>query len=242
MENKEIYKKGSMRLDRYVASQSGVTRSEAIRLIKSGCVTVDGIIATKPNQKLLPCESYVILNGNELSYQKHVYIIMNKPPGVLSASRDSKAKTVLDLLPENLKRRGLFPAGRLDKYTTGLLIITNDGDYAHKMLSPKKHVWKLYQASLANAVSEQDIKKFEEGISYGTENYKPAQIELKNDTLAMVKVQEGRYHQVKRMFEACNNKVIELKRLSIGNLNLPKDLALGESRVMSTQEAAKVFE
>ena len=164
------------RLDKFLAAQGKGTRKEVGRLIRSGAVAVDGVPVRDPAAKVDPSRQTVAVGGNPILWQEHLYIMMNKPAGVLSATEDRRQKTVLDLLPEDLRRRGLFPAGRLDKDTTGLLLITDDGDLAHRMLSPKKHVYKLYQARLDAPVTPEDVRAFEEGVRWEEEVYAPARL------------------------------------------------------------------
>ena len=186
----------------------------------------------------------ICVNGVEIKYNKFIYLLMNKPSGVLTATRDSRVKTVLDLVPEALRRKDLFPAGRLDKDTTGMLIITDDGDFAHRMLAPKSHVMKRYEAELDLPVETADIRRFEEGIISGDDHFAPAKLEIseKDPHIAWVEIREGKFHQVKRMFKACGKTVIKLRRLSIGALRLDETLLPGEVRVLSPEEAEKVFQ
>lgn len=206
------------RLDKFLAAQGKGTRKEVGRLIRSGAVAVDGVPVRDPAAKVDPSCQTVAVGGSPILWQEHLYIMMNKPAGVLSATEDRRQKTVLDLLPEDLRRRGLFPAGRLDKDTTGLLLITDDGDLAHRMLSPKKHVYKLYQARLDAPVTPEDVRAFEEGVRWEEEVYAPARLWAgEGDSfVAFAQVHEGRFHQVKRMFQARGKTVLSLKRLKIG--------------------------
>ena len=181
--------------------------------------------------------------GEPVTLRRTLVLMMNKPAGVLSASRDSRAKTVVDLLPPELSRRGLFPAGRLDKDTEGLLILTDDGDLAHRMLSPKSHVYKLYEAELDEPVGEEDVRLFAQGLRAGELECLPAQLFPGEDPrVARVRIREGKFHQVKRMFHAVGKEVIHLRRLSIGNLSLDPSLKPGEARLLSEEEQAKIFE
>lgn len=235
-------KKNCMRLDRFLASQAGMSRKDAASSIRHGSVLVDGKMAKQADMKIVPGAQTVLLNGAAVSYHKFIYIMMNKPAGVLSASRDREAKTVLDLLPDACIRPGLFPAGRLDKDTTGLLIITDNGGYAHKMLSPKKHVYKRYKALLRETVTEENLLRLRGGIAWGTEQYAPARVRMENDHTAIIDIHEGRFHQVKRMFEACGNEVVSLARTRIGGLLLDPMLTPGEARMLAQEEALLVFE
>lgn len=231
------------RIDKILASQNFGSRKQVHKLIKSKAVTINGDLCRDVSQKVNPQTDSIRVNGEELVFKKHLYIMMNKPAGVLSASRDKNAKTVLDLLPDNLKRKGLFPAGRLDKDTEGLLIITDDGDFAHRMLSPGKKVYKRYFARLDNPVNEDVKEKFRQGIVFsdGTQCM-PAKLEICDDKrCTVVSICEGKFHQVKKMFACCNLQVEYLKRLSIGRLALDENLALGESKELSDCEKQLIF-
>lgn len=232
------------RLDKFLVSQNIGSRKEAARLVRGGAVTVNGQTVKDPAQKLDPAVDLVTVDGREVAYRKHLYIMMNKPAGVLSATEDKHAPTVLDLLPPDLQRRGLFPAGRLDKDTTGLLLITDDGDFAHRMLAPKSHVYKRYQAVTEHPVTQEDVEAFAAGIRRGEVQFAPARLwsgEEGGRPVALVEIREGKFHQVKRMFEATGNRVLELRRLAVGGLVLDPELGPGECRLLSEEEAASVF-
>lgn len=229
------------RLDKFLASQSVGSRKEVTALIRQGAVTVNGAVVKNSAQKLNPDTDTVCVAGKPVSYQKYLYIMMNKPAGVLSATEDRRQQTVLDLLPPQLSRRGLFPAGRLDKDTTGLLILTDDGDFAHRMLAPKNHVYKLYEATLARAVTEEDVIAFRNGIPYGENTFAPGNLTGVGETTARVEIYEGKFHQVKRMFRGVGNEVLTLKRLKIGELWLDDTLPLGEARLLCQEEIDKIF-
>ena len=231
------------RLDKFLAAQGKGTRKEVGRLIRSGAVAVDGVPVRDPAAKVDPSRQTVAVGGNPILWQEHLYIMMNKPAGVLSATEDRRQKTVLDLLPEDLRRRGLFPAGRLDKDTTGFLLITDDGDLAHRMLSPKKHVYKMYRADLDGPVTEEDVRAFQQGVCWEEEQYAPARLWTQEDdpAIAFVEIREGRFHQVKRMFEARGKQVIALKRLKIGGLALDDTLQEGECRLLEPEEIGQIF-
>lgn len=231
------------RLDKFLAAQGKGTRKEVGRLIRSGAVAVDGVPVRDPAAKVDPSCQTVAVGGSPILWQEHLYIMMNKPAGVLSATEDRRQKTVLDLLPEDLRRRGLFPAGRLDKDTAGLLLITDDGDLAHRMLSPKKHVYKLYQARLDAPVTPEDVRAFEEGVRWGEEVYAPARLWAGEGDpfVAFAQVHEGRFHQVKRMFQARGKTVLSLKRLKIGGLSLDSTLQEGECRLLAPEEVCQIL-
>lgn len=232
------------RLDKYLASRGSGTRKEIQKLIKSGAVTVDGSVCKTIDRKIDAEDTSVLVNGQPVG-EKFIYIMMNKPAGVVSATEDKRDKTVIDILPDDLKRRGLFPAGRLDKDTEGLLIITNDGDFAHRMLSPKKHVEKRYIAIVDGEINSETIKRFEQGIELSDGyNCMPAKLELtaKNDkNVGMVTICEGKFHQVKRMFAACGLNIVHLQRISIGNLYLDSNLPIGDCKSLTNLEIMQVF-
>lgn len=232
------------RLDKYLASRGVGTRKEVQKLIKSGAVTADGAVCKTIDRKIDPDNTVVLVNGQAVG-EKYIYIMMNKPAGVVSATEDKRDKTVIDILPDQLKRRGLFPAGRLDKDTEGLLIITNDGELAHRMLSPKKHVEKRYVATVDGEINDVIIKRFERGIEL-SDGYKcmPAKLELmtKNDNgIGTVTICEGKFHQVKRMFSACGLNIVHLQRISIGNLYLDSNLPIGDCKTLTNLEILQVF-
>lgn len=181
-----------------------------------------------------------------MRFQRHVYLMMNKPAGVVSASRDSREKTVVDLVPPVLSRRDLFPAGRLDRDTTGLLILTDDGELAHRMLSPKKHVYKLYEASVDGPVGAEEIEKFAAGVALedGTVCLPAGLTVVKQGTAweTLVEIREGKFHQVKKMFLAVGRRVLRLKRVRIGGLELDKTLKEGECRELTKEELALIFQ
>ena len=230
------------RLDKILASQGVGSRKDAGALIRKGAVEVNGRMVRRPEEKVDGEQDEISVYGKRLLVKKYLYIMMNKPAGVLSAARDSRTPTVIDLLPEPLRRRGLFPAGRLDKDTTGLLIITDDGDMAHRMLAPKSHVMKRYEAVLDIPADEEDVDAFSKGIPLQDFVCRPARLELEKGTcIARVEVQEGKFHQVKRMFAARGKTVLTLKRLRIGGLDLDETLQPGQARELNKEEIALIF-
>lgn len=234
------------RLDKILSSQGICSRKEAKALAADGKIKINGTPARRADIKLDPEKDIVEIDGNVLDYKRFVYIMMNKPKGVLSASSDKRDKTVIDLLPDELQRGGLFPAGRLDRDTTGLLIITDDGDFAHRMLSPKKHVYKLYRAVLDGELSDEQIKTLEGGIELkdGT-CFKPARVNIPDSSdrrIAEIEICEGKFHQVKKMFSFVGLEVVDLKRLRIGGLWLDADLDEGSSRYLSDFELKFIFD
>lgn len=230
------------RLDKFIASQTVLSRKEAQKAIRGKRVNVNGATVCAVDLKTETDSDIVTLDGTPLSYQKNVYYMMYKPPGVVSATEDREERTVLDILPAAMKRAGLFPAGRLDKDTTGLLILTDDGDYAHRMLSPKKHVVKRYIADLDREPDESVKSRFADGVVLGDGTVcKSGSAELLGEKRVAVEISEGKYHQVKRMFAALGYKVVKLHRVRIGALMLDDGLSPGETREMSAEEAFKVF-
>ena len=228
-----------IRLDKYLADMGIGTRTEVKKLIRQGKVKVDDYIVKSPEQKIDTVTQKVFCEGQEVGYEEYEYYMLNKPAGYVSATTDAKDKTVLELITDK-KRKDLFPVGRLDKDTEGLLLITNDGDLAHRLLAPKKHVDKLYYAKIEGVVTDEDVRAFAEGVDIGeNEVTRPAVLEiLKSDEISEIHltIQEGKFHQVKRMFEAVGKKVIYLKRLSMGTLRLDENLKLGEYRALTEEE------
>ncbi|MBQ9609036.1 MAG: rRNA pseudouridine synthase [Lachnospiraceae bacterium] len=251
-----------MRLDKFLADAGAGTRSDVKIKIKKGQVTLNGKTVGKSDIKINPDSDEVCLDGKKLIYNEFEYFMLNKPQGVVSATTDAKDKTVIELITE-AKRRDLFPVGRLDKDTEGLLIITNDGKLANRLLAPGKHVEKTYFAIIAGEVTEDTVLRFAEGIDIGDDKpTAPAKLKLKgtydkeeitkitynnvsdgnnsgNDTIISeveITITEGRYHQIKRMFEAVGMRVIYLKRLSMGNLSLDDSLKPGEYRMLTDEE------
>ena len=228
-----------IRLDKYLADMGIGTRTEVKKLIRQGKVKVDDYIVKSPEQKIDTVTQKVFCEGQEVGYEEYEYYMLNKPAGYVSATTDAKDKTVLELITDK-KRKDLFPVGRLDKDTEGLLLITNDGDLAHRLLAPKKHVDKLYYAKIEGVVTEEDVRAFAEGVDIGeNEVTRPAVLEiLKSDEISEIHltIQEGKFHQVKRMFEAVGKKVIYLKRISMGTLQLDENLKLGEYRMLTEEE------
>ena len=213
-------------------------------MAKQGRITVNGAVVKNPAQKVEPEQDAVAVDGAVVSFQRYVYYMLHKPAGVLSAARDSRAETVLDLLPPEMRRRKLFPAGRLDKDTEGLLILTDDGDFAHRMLSPKKHVFKEYHAVLDRPIGPADIAAFAEGLELSDMTCLPAAVQVleEGDTpLVSIAVCEGKFHQVKRMFAARGATVTYLKRVRIGGLWLDESLEKGQARPLTEEERDNIF-
>lgn len=225
-----------MRLDKFFSQTGTLTRSQAQKQLKLGKVTVNGETIKKADYKVDPDKDEIRYNDDKIVYRRFVYIMMNKPRGVVSATEDRDQKTVLDLLPEDLLKFDLFPCGRLDKDTTGLVVLTNDGISAHNALSPKKHVEKKYLFETADAYSDADLTAIESGITlkdgYST---KPCKIERISETEGYIYLTEGKYHEIKRLFGARSNKITKLGRIGFGKLEIG-DLPEGDWRYLTEEE------
>ena len=225
-----------IRLDKLLAHSGYGSRKEVKELIRKGQVSVNEVVIKDDDFKVDEVNDEVIVEGIIVDYQKFIYIMMNKPDGVLSATYDPKDPIILDLI-EDVPTRGLFPVGRLDKDSEGLLLITNDGKLAHELLSPKKHVDKVYYIEYSGELDKDVEFKFKDGITL-EDGYKclPAKIELLGDNKAYVTISEGKFHQVKRMINMCNGEVTYLKRVKFGPLDLDESLKEGEYRFLSNLE------
>ena len=225
-----------MRLDKFFSQTGTLTRSQVQKQLKLGKVTVNGETIKKADYKVDPDKDEIRYNENKIVYRRFIYIMMNKPRGVVSATEDRDQKTVLDLLPEDLLKFDLFPSGRLDKDTTGLVVLTNDGISAHNALSPKKHVEKKYSFETADAYSDADVTAIESGITlkdgYST---KPCKIERISETEGYIYLTEGKYHEIKRLFGARSNKITKLGRIGFGKLEIG-DLPEGDWRYLTEEE------
>ena len=225
-----------MRLDRFLCEMNIGTRSQVKALIRQGAVRVNDIPVKNADRKINPDLDQVFYKGQRLQYRRYVYYMMNKPAGVVSATVDGVSDTVLSLLEEN-QRKNVFPVGRLDKDTTGLLLLTNDGALAHRLLAPERHVDKVYQVTLEYPLSEADICRLEEGVDIGDETFTgPALVKVLDRYLILLTIQEGRYHQVKRMMFAVGNGVVKLGRVAFGGLHLDPALAEGQYRELTPKE------
>lgn len=231
-----------LRLDKYLADMGIGTRSEVKTAIKRGQVRVNGDVVRSPELKV-DHNDQVFYQDRQVSYVTHEYYMLNKPAGVISATEDRNCKTVVDLI-ESASRKDLFPVGRLDKDTEGLLLITNDGELAHRLLSPKKKVGKVYYARIEGKVTEEDVEAFRAGLKVDEEfTAMPAELTIvKSDEISEIElmIMEGKFHQVKRMFEAVGKKVIYLKRLSMGELSLDESLKVGDYRPLTKEELKKL--
>lgn len=225
-----------MRLDKFL-SECGYTRKEATNLISRGYVKINGELVTKKDYKLNETADTVSVYNKDIIYNKYIYIMLNKPIGVITATEDRTQKTVLDLLPPEVLSKNVFPVGRLDKDTCGLLLITNDGDFCHKMISPKHCVSKIYKFELCDPISYSQKEQIENGITL-KDGYKtiPCKISLETDRRGEITITEGKYHQIRRMFAATGNKVCFLERISEGNIKLDPALARGEFRSLTKEE------
>ena len=233
---------GNIRMDKYLADMGLGTRSEVKKLLKKGCVCVNGETEKKPERKVDPKKDQVTVDGVSVSYEEYEYYMLNKPQGVVSATEDRMQKTVLDCV-DSKKRKDLFPVGRLDKDTEGLLLITNDGDLAHKLLAPGKHVDKVYFVRLAKPLEEDKVQLLENGVDIGEKALTlTAKIEIcQEDRMACrITIREGKFHQIKRMFLAADNEVVFLKRLSMGTLELDETLVPGQYRVLTEEEIERL--
>ena len=225
-----------MRLDKFLCDMNIGSRSEVKAEMKKGRVTVNGEIIKRPEMQIKENEDSVCYLGKEISYTRFQYYMLNKPAGVVSATSDFKSKTVLDLILEEGKE-DFFPVGRLDKDTEGLLLITNDGELAHKLLSPKKHIPKTYYCKLKSPILREMEEQLEKGVDIGEKKETlPAKVEKLSDTEIYLTICEGKFHQVKRMLLAVGNEVVYLKRVKMGSLILDEELALGEYRRLSEKE------
>lgn len=232
-----------LRLDKYLADMGVGTRSEVKKYIKKGFVQVNGKTSASGDVKVDTDKDRIVFNGQPVAYVEAEYYMMNKPAGVVTATRDNSQPTVMDLLSD-AKRKDLFPVGRLDKDTEGLLLITNDGGLAHELLSPRKHIPKVYYAKIGGTVTELDVAAFQEGVKLNdTLTAMPANLTvIKSGSVSEIEVEifEGKFHQVKRMFEAVGKRVLYLKRISMGNLLLDENLKPGEYRKLTPQEAIEL--
>lgn len=230
----------NMRLDKFLSECGICSRSESKIFIKKGMITVNGKKAAKGEEKIDPDNDEIMFKEQKIIYAEFEYYMLNKPAGVVSATEDKNDKTVIDLLPKP-HAKDIFPVGRLDKDTEGLLIITNDGETAHRLLSPKKHVDKTYFVRTSGGeIGTEEVEKLENGVDIGEEKLTlPAEIEiLKNGEISesLLTIREGKFHQVKRMFKAVGREVIYLKRISMGNIKLDESLEKGECRKLSEDE------
>ena len=234
------------RIDKVLSNLGYGSRSELKKICKNGLVKVNGKVINNPGVQVDVENDEIIFNGEKVTYKEFIYLMLNKPDGYISATFDKRDPIVLDLIDKEDLVFEPFPVGRLDKDTEGLLVLTNDGQLAHRVLSPKKHVPKTYYAKIEGGVTEDDIKAFAKGVTLddGYETMPAELVILKSDEISEIEltIHEGKFHQVKRMFESVDKKVIYLKRLSMGKLQLDKNLALGEYRELTDEEIKMIEE
>lgn len=232
------------RLDKILASTGKWSRREVKNLVRQGRVLVDGLPAKSPEEKADPETAEIMVNGETLTYRRYTWIMLNKPAGYLSATEDGRGETVLDLLPQDLRRQGLFPVGRLDKDTEGLLLLTNEGGLAHDLLSPRHHVDKVYYARVAGRLTEEDCRAFDAGMTLDDGLVcQPAGLEILSvgeESEARVTLREGKFHQVKRMLAHRGKPVLYLERIQMGNLPLDPALPRGKFRFLTAEELEKL--
>lgn len=234
-----------MRIDKYLANMNVGSRKEVHLLIKKGIVAVNGVTVKTPKQQVKESDQ-VTVNGDAVAYQKYHYFLLNKPKGVLSATEDRSQPTVISLLAPQDLYQGIVPVGRLDKDTTGLLLLTNDGQLNHELLAPGKHVDKVYRAEIAGVANDATVKTFASGMTLGDgTKLQPAELKIlsqdeeHNRSTTEIKIREGKYHQIKRMFGAVGMKVVELERISMGKLTLPPSLKRGEYLELKLEDIIK---
>lgn len=230
-----------MRLDRFFVFVGKLSRKQAAAAIRGGRVTLDGVAVRDPALHIDPETVCITLDCEPVVYRRYTYIMMNKPKDVVCATEDGD-KTVIDLLPDEERRRGLFPCGRLDKNTTGFVLITDDGTLAHRLLAPANHVAKTYRFTLKYPFSDDDIKTLEIGVPLDDFTTRPCEISRVSDREGSITIHEGKFHQIKRMFEFVHNQVRELSRISFGTLPLDDGLALGEWRYLTDDEISTLYQ
>lgn len=229
-----------MRLDKFLSAQ-GLSRKQARAAIASGQVLVNGEVQGDPGFILDPISAQVLFQGRALGYRRHMHLMLHKPAGLLTATTDARQKTVMDLLPEELKRRALGPVGRLDKDVTGLLLLTDDGQLAHRLISPKWTVEKVYLARVEGALDATDIQAFQAGIALSDFTARPARLEILEPDLGRLTITEGKFHQVKRMFAARGKPVLRLHRESVGGVSLDPALECGKFRPLTAEEEIALY-
>ena len=223
------------RLDKIIGRETGYSRKDIKILVKNKRIKVNDAIVLKSDIKIYE-DDIIKLDNNIIEVNKYIYLVLNKPKGYISATEDESALIVLDLIDDKYRHRNLFPAGRLDKDTTGLMIITDDGAFAHNILSPKKHVEKTYNVKIDIPITEEMVNAFKSGIELIDGECKSAILEKTGEYTGKVTLTEGRYHQIKRMFGCFSAKVLELERIKMGNFYLPSDLELGKYRILTKEE------
>lgn len=226
-----------MRIDKFLSECGLATRTESAKAAKSGQITVNGEVVRKTDVHINPDTDKITFMGKAVTYRKFTYVMLNKPDGYLSATEDGEGVTVMELLPKEFFKMGLFPCGRLDKDTFGLLIMTNDGDTAHNLLSPKYHVPKTYKFECENPISDSDKKRLESGVDIGGYITKPSQLKICESKISgEISITEGKFHQIKRMFAYIENKITYLERISFGEIPIDESLKRGEWRYLTSDE------
>lgn len=230
-----------MRIDKFICDMLGLTRTEAKAILKKGNIEMNNIICKDPSKHINPGIDIILYNGQEIIYKENKYYLLNKPSGIITATHDDNEKTVLDLVPTEI-RKNLIPVGRLDKDTEGLLLLTDDGELSHKLLSPKRHVDKGYYCILEKKITNEDILALQNGINIGDDTPTlPAKVVIIDSTKVIIYICEGRFHQVKRMFQSLCNKVLYLKRISFGPLNLDDFCLKSGEYIELTEEQVRLL-
>lgn len=230
-----------MRIDKFLSECKVATRSETAKAVRAGLVLLDGVPVKRADTPVDPETANVTYCGEAVRYRRYTYVLLNKPDGYVSATEDKKEKTVLDLLPEEVTKFDVFPCGRLDKNTLGLMLLTNNGPLAHALLAPKKHVEKVYRFECASKPSESDLAALEGGVDIGGYVTKPCTVRMLGDTTGEITLAEGKYHQIKLMFAAVDNRIVYLERVRFAFLTLD-GLARGEWRYLTEEEIQKLEE
>ena len=230
-----------MRIDKFVSECKVATRSETATAVRAGQVLLDGVPVKRSDTPVDPETANVTYCGEVVRYRRNTYVLLNKPDGYVSATEDKKEKTVLDLLPESVTKFGVFPCGRLDKNTLGLMLLTDNGPLAHTLLSPKKHVEKVYRFACAHAPSEADLAALESGVDIGGYVTKPCRVRMTGETAGEITLAEGKYHQIKLMFQAVNNRILYLERIRFAFLTLD-GLERGAWRYLTEEEIQRLEE
>lgn len=225
-----------MRLDKFIVESGLATRTEIVKAAKNGAVKVNGVAVRRTSGHIDPVCDAVTYCGREVIYRKFTYVMLNKPEGYVSATSDDLSPTVLELLPTELQRIGLFPCGRLDKNTLGLMLLTNNGPLAHKLLAPKNHVDKKYRFEVKFPISESDVKELERGVDIGGYMTAPCKVEMTGEFEGYITLTEGKYHQIKLMAEAVHNQITFLERVTFGPIKLDETLSRGEWRFLDEEE------
>lgn len=229
-----------MRLDKYLSEAAASSRSEAARAARAGRITVDGVTVRDCSVHIDPESAEVTLDGKRVLWRRFTYVMLNKPKGYVSSTEDS-GRTVMDLLPDAFKKMNMFPCGRLDVDTTGLLLITNDGERAHRLLSPARHVAKTYAFVITDPIGEDERARLEQGVDIGGHISALSTVRLDTPTSGEITVTEGKFHQIKRMFHAVGSEISELERVAFGPLTLDRSLGRGEYRYLTDEEEAAVI-